>query len=38
MVKGFNEDFEFWYQTAKHGADFPRACSLAINGVVDEIN
>jgi hypothetical protein len=35
MVKRFNEDFEFWYQTAKHGSDFPRACSLAIDGVVD---
>jgi hypothetical protein len=35
MMERLNQNFQFRYQTAKHGANFTRACSLTIDGVVD---
>jgi hypothetical protein len=37
-VKGLDKYFEFRYEAAQDGAYFTRACALAIDGVVDEIN
>src|ERR1043166_2908650 len=38
MVKRFDEDFEPGNEPAEHRPNFARACSLAVDGVVYEVN
>ena len=38
VVEWLDENFEPWNESAENSADFARACSLAVDSVVDEID
>ena len=38
VVERLDENFEPWNQSAENSPNFARACSLAIDGVVDKID